>query len=235
MKKRVLYCGDGHLKSSGRYIYNLLSYLGFHPIYLPSHKLFAIPTSKPDVIILSDYPSARLNKTSQQWIMKRVHAGCSFLMLGGFGSYHGVDGMYQNTLLTTILPVVISSDDDRCHAYGGVTFGREWRSLTGNRIPSRINSPVFCGYNMFTPKPEARVILSVRHLDCPDKNFPLFVTGTFGKGKTGAYASDFSPHWCGGLVDWGGHRIAVKTPLTKPIEVGEHYITWFDTILRQIL
>ncbi len=51
---------------------------------------------------------------------------------------------------------------------------------------------------------------------------PLLVLGVFGQGKTAAFATDVAPHWVGGLVDWGNHRIT-QTVGDGFIEVGNHY------------
>lgn len=41
----------------------------------------------------------------------------------------------------------------------------------------------------------------------PVRSDPILVTGSYGIGRTAAYASDVAPHWCGGFVDWGTPRI----------------------------
>jgi uncharacterized membrane protein len=48
--------------------------------------------------------------------------------------------------------------------------------------------PYFLGYNRFTAKPDATVVLSVG-------DDPFLVVGSHGSGRVAAFASDCSPHW----------------------------------------
>jgi uncharacterized membrane protein len=60
--------------------------------------------------------------------------------------------------------------------------------------------PYLLGLNRLTAKSEAQVIATA-------DAWPLLVTGTYGSGRSLAWASDIGPHWCPQtFVDWSGYR-----------------------------
>jgi uncharacterized membrane protein len=95
-----------------------------------------------------------------------------------------------------------------------------------------------CGCNRVKAKKEATVVLTLRRLriekeklSLDRESLPFLVTGTYGKGRTGAVTTDFAPHWVGGLVDWGEERITAQAPGGRKIEVGNHYVSFVRNIL----
>ncbi|MFB0517458.1 MAG: glutamine amidotransferase, partial [Candidatus Neomarinimicrobiota bacterium] len=60
--------------------------------------------------------------------------------------------------------------------------------------------PVFTGYNRLKAKPNAEVIAKVQEF-----GDPFVVVGTYGKGKSMAFASDVAPHWGAGFMKWPGY------------------------------
>ena len=105
-------------------------------------------------------------------------------------SFSGFEGKarYGETAIEDILPVQIRGWDDRIEAPQGVI-----PSVVGNSdhpILSGISGqwPLFLGYNRLRAKAEGNLILQV-------DGDPFLVTGTYGKGRTLAFASDCSPHW----------------------------------------
>ena len=70
---------------------------------------------------------------------------------------------------------------------------------------------------------------------------PLLVTGSYGLGRTVAFASDVAPHWVGGMVDWGTPRRVTQTLCAGAfaelstdgfIEVGADYATFFRQLTQ---
>jgi uncharacterized membrane protein len=229
---RILYCGDGTLKSAARYLQGVLKYLG--------HRVFHVPSETPlrekqvdrpiDLIVLSDYPSARIENRIQKIMLKKIEQGTGFLMIGGYGCFHGKDGFYQNTDLADALPVYCASKDDRVQRPQGLVMVR--KSLEFAPDLDFAKSPVFVGYNRVHAKKDSRVILNLKPLtiQVPKIGFlkeehPLLVFGKYHLGKTAAFTTDIAPHWCGGFVDWGKTCV-----LGKNLELGHHYIRFVQCL-----
>ncbi|MDO5579604.1 MAG: glutamine amidotransferase [Planctomycetia bacterium] len=64
----------------------------------------------------------------------------------------------------------------------------------------------------------------------PVKRDPILVIGSYGKGRTAAYASDLAPHWSSGLIDWGQPRITEEIG-NDSIEVG----LWYSKFCRNLV
>jgi uncharacterized membrane protein len=223
---RILYCGDGTLKSAARYLYGVLQTLGHRVFHVPSEKQLREKDlgGNIDVLVLSDYPSARIDPRVQKIILKKIEQGMGFLMIGGYGCFHGKDGFYQNTDLADALPVYCESQDDRVHLPQGFVMVR--KSMDFAPDLDFAQSPVFVGYNRVRAKKESRIILNLKPLNIrtPKIGFlkeehPLLIFGKHRLGKTAAFTTDIAPHWCGGFVDWGEARV-----LGKNLELGDHYI-----------
>jgi uncharacterized membrane protein len=130
-----------------------------------------------------------------------VRAGGGFIMVGGYLSFAGFNGIarYHGTIIEEALPVTISPYDDRVEVVEGFRFevvdpehpvvaGLDWADA----------SFTMCGYNRVALKPEAQLI--ARHGDDP-----IIVTGSYGRGRTAIFASDFAPHWGGDFIRWPGY------------------------------
>ncbi len=63
------------------------------------------------------------------------------------------------------------------------------------------------------------------------ESVPLLVLGSFGQGRTAAFASDVAPHWVGGFVDWGSKRITQDID-EGAIEVGDAYARFFRNLVN---
>lgn len=118
-----------------------------------------------------------------------VKNGGSFAMIGGYMSFQGIDckGGYKNTAIEEILPVELYPTDDRSENPEGahivITQPNHplLRGITGEW-------PHFLGYNKLKAKNDATVIAE-------HDGHVFIATGTYGKGRTLAFASDFAPHW----------------------------------------
>lgn len=168
-----------------------------------------------DVVIFSDagynsmmfYPGLTppyeypLGPDRCQMVADFVARGGGFLMIGGYLSFAGFNGIarYHGTVIEEILPVSILPHDDRVEMVAGFRFeivdpehpivaGLDW---TGARF-------TLCGYNRLTLKPGAHLI--ARH-----GNDPIIAAGNYGSGRTAIFASDVAPHWAGDFVHWEGY------------------------------
>jgi uncharacterized membrane protein len=134
-------------------------------------------------------------------LQEYVWGGGGFGMLGGYMSFGGFEGKahYHRTPVEEILPVEIVPYDDRVETPEGIQpqiLDDDHPILADIAGPW----PALLGYNRFTAKPSGQVLL--RHGDDP-----LLVVGTYGTGRTLAYASDVSPHWGStDFVHWHHYR-----------------------------
>lgn len=168
-----------------------------------------------DVVIFSDvgynsmifYPglappySYPLGRDRCRMVADFVRNGGGFVMVGGYLSFAGFNGIarYHRTIIEEILPVAISPHDDRVEVVEGFRF-----EVIDLDHPAVIglnwNAAAFtmCGYNRVTLKADAHLI--ARHGDDP-----ILVTGSYGDGRTAAFATDFAPHWGGDFIHWTGY------------------------------
>ena len=240
----ILYCGDDSLKQSARYLHGVVDYLGFKITYVPSRRQLKSRDLRKEysLIIISDYPSKMISKESEELIPSEIAQGTRFLLIGGWGSFHGYDGNYQQTKLAKVLPVQCLSGDDRVNCMQGAVIipARQasllWKGLQFAR------GPLIGGYNKVKLKKGSRVLLTARDLqiDLPDlrlakKEYPLLVTGMYGFGSTAGYMSDLAPHWSGGLVDWGKKKIKIKSVSGHFMEVGQNYVLFVKTLVELVI
>lgn len=191
---------------------------GWRVTHLPAH---AIETHFPsteaeladyDLVVISDvgantfllsravFGRSEREANKLQQIRDYVLGGGGLLMVGGYLSFSGIDAKanYAPSPLGDILPVEVLETDDRAEhpegapvrvqapdhdALGGV--GTEWPSLLG--------------YNRTRDRAGAEVLVRVQ-------DDPLVAVGTAGKGRTGVFTSDMSPHWAPPpFMEWSGY------------------------------
>ncbi len=192
--------------------------------------------------IISDYPVNNITAGDFEMIVDSVRSGAGLLMIGGWESYHGLAGEYNNSPLAEVLPVEMLDRDDRVNAPQPYVLQKVIDHPILDGLPWG-RPPVIGGFNRITPKPDATEILSARQLEITaatdgeisvgvGETSPLLVTGTFGRGRTAALATDVAPHWVGTLVDWGDERLAAQGPGAEEIEVGNHYAKFFRQLVR---
>ncbi|MGI9252631.1 MAG: glutamine amidotransferase, partial [Thermomicrobiales bacterium] len=89
--------------------------------------------------------------------------------------------------------------DDRVERVEGFRFGID---DPGHPIVAGYDwegaSFTMCGYNKVLLKPDAQLVASI-------DGDPIIATGTFGKGRTAVFATDFAPHWGGDFIHWPGY------------------------------
>jgi len=127
-----------------------------------------------------------------------VERGGGFLMVGGYLSFAGLNGIarWGGTEIETLLPVSIARYDDRVEVVQGFRFelvqpdhpivaGLPWESADWT----------LCGYNKVALKPGATLVASYQ-------SDPLIACWEFKRGRSAVFASDFAPHWAGSFVHW---------------------------------
>lgn len=122
-------------------------------------------------------------------IAQYVEEGGAFGMMGGYMTFMGIEGKgkWHNTVIEEILPVTMMDGDDREEHPEGIVLEIDPKShsfLAG--MPEKW--PPLLGYNKLFAKKNADVVISW-HED------PMLVLGTYGKGRSFAWASDCAPHW----------------------------------------
>jgi uncharacterized membrane protein len=172
--------------------------------------------AKYDVVVLSDveqevlvlYPfdrftTAPMGPNRLVSIREFVRNGGGLIMVGGWESFTGRRGIgnWGNTPVEEALPVkCLDVNDDRHECPEGVhieTLIPNHPILGGIRWET---CPVFTGYNRIAAKSDAQVVARVKEF-----GDPFLVVGTFGKGKSAAFASDISPHWGAGFQKWNNY------------------------------
>lgn len=179
---------------------------GYEVDYIPNHLApDQFPTSKEklneyDCVILSDIGSNTLLlpndtftkglKTPNRCDLLRdyVNEGGSFLMVGGYMSFTGIDAKtrYGETAIKDILPVkCIDIDDRKEHPEGIVpVIVKEHEALKG--LPKEW--PHFLGYNRTLEISQGEILATIG-------DDPFIAIGDFGKGKSAVFTSDCAPHW----------------------------------------
>jgi uncharacterized membrane protein len=186
--------------------------------YLPGH---LVPGTFPgsadqlaayDAIVLSDIGANSLLLSPDTFerstvapnrlaaVERYVHDGGGLLMIGGYLSFAGIDGKarYHGTPVEQALPVEISVNDDRTEAPQGA---QPEVSTPGHPVLAGLPEawPVVLGYNRLSAKPGTEVVVRVGA-------DPLLVLGSYGDGRSAAFASDCAPHWCPPIfMDWPGY------------------------------
>lgn len=130
-------------------------------------------------------------------VREYVGDGGSFGMIGGYSTFQGYEakGNYKDTPIEEILPVTLLSRDDRVEVPEGADLICDpSRHEILNGFPEKW--PYILGYNRLIPKPDADVILTF-------EKDPIIALGTYGQGRTMAYATDCTAHWAPkDMTDW---------------------------------
>ena len=161
-------------------------------------------------------------------------------MFGGWESFYGRLGEYHRSPLAEVLPIIMQDKDDRRNFSQPVMVQRYQEHPVLEGLPW--HSPPFVGgFNQFTPKPDAEILLEAVRFNVrldeaavftPLERFPLLVVGKYGKGNVAALATDVAPHWVGGWVDWGTERITQQTTGASFIEAGANYMKFFAQLVQ---
>lgn len=164
-----------------------------------------------DAVVLSDigadslllhpdtFERGRRTPNRLRLLQEYVRAGHGFLMCGGYLSFQGWHGRarYHGTPVEELLPVRLEAGDDREEIPEGVRA----RVVAEHPVTAGLPThwPYLLGLNRLQPKEGATVLATAGA-------HPLLVAGTYGRGRTLAWASDIGPHWCPqGFVAFTGY------------------------------
>jgi putative glutamine amidotransferase len=246
--KRILYAGDTSLGGAAAYLAGILTRAGLAFDYVADDEPLSshLAESEPSLYIISDYPVKNIAPADFATLVAAVRGGVGLLMIGGWESFHGIEGEYPGTPLAEVLPVEMQSTDDRVNSAQPCLVERVADHVIVDGLPFD-RPPGIGGYNRVTAKPGAETILAARHVAVaaeqggdgavsyvftPGEAAPLLVLGLFGNGRTAALATDVAPHWVGGFVDWGDARVTAQAPGAGDIEVGSWYAEFFTRLVR---
>ncbi len=258
---RILYLGDTSLNSAAAYLAGLMTWAGLPFDYIPSDERLELEVTSRgySLFIISDYLSAFADPAALQSIRDQVGRGAGLLMIGGWESFHGAGGDWDQTCLAESLPVNIASTDDRVNFDQPALLtlpaspADHHHPIVGN-LPWTSRPPTIGGLNRITSKPDTQVLLQVNQYaiacdpkapqsNSPDSSplswslvetFPALTIGHYRLGRTAAFAPDVAPHWVGGFVDWGlpgQPRVFAQAPAAGAIEVGSLYAQFWKQLL----
>ena len=242
----ILYLGDSCLTGAAGYLAGVMSAAGWEFEYGSSaHRATKEQCqSSRKLFVLSDYPAQLLDAEGQQAVVRQVEQGAGLLMIGGWESFHGTGGNWDGTPVGGMLPVEISTTDDRFNFDQPALLQACQPHPVLADLPWDTRPPGIGGLNRFQPKADSQVLLQAQafavHLQghqfhfTPGPLHPVLVVGKFGQGRTAAFATDVAPHWVGGLVDWGASRVKAQAPGAEEIEVGAYYAQFFQNLLRWV-
>lgn len=247
MSAPILYLGDTSRDTAAAYLLSLLTHWGWECEYLPSDQRLtgAVLDREHSLIVLSDYPAAKVAGDLMQRVVAQVAEGTGLLMIGGWESYHGLGGDWDGTAVAEVLPVIMQSVDDRQNCDHPVLV----RCVVGHPIvdglPWEKRPPLIGGFNRVTVKPEGTMLLEAVHFDANAESGqfeftqqasedPLLVVGQHGRGRTAAFMTDVAPHWVGPLVDWGPDRVSARLDDVVAVEVGNLYASFLQQLVSWV-
>lgn len=190
-----------------RYIKPVLSEGDFTFDHMPCHRVSCdFPDSadglkKYDAIIISDvgantfllpvetFLQCKKTPNKLQILKDYVLDGGGLCMAGGYMSFMGIEGKgkYHDSILEQVLPVNFQCCDDRMEHPEGLEVSIDPDSHPiFHGLPEKLEG--ILGYNKASAKPGAQVLASI-------EGDPFLAVGTFGKGRSIAYATDIAPHW----------------------------------------
>ncbi len=188
--------------------------------HLPSHLVESeFPKTKEelaeyDVVMISDcgantfnlpmstFIQLKQNQNKLQMLQEYVRAGGALVMIGGYLTFQGIEakGAYKNTYVEETLPISLLHGDDRMERCQGVYPKVELPDHPVLKGVPKENWPCVLGYNYLIAKENTDTIVSV-------EGNPMIVLGTYGKGRTCAYATDCAPHWSPiEFCTWEGYK-----------------------------
>lgn len=229
---KILYAGDSEIGGPADYLFGILKHINARVTHIPPSKKLSPSLFKTrfDAIILSDFSKANTLQAAERAIVSQVDDGTGLLMVGGWGSFSGPFGKWRGSAIERILPVNCLAKDDRMNFPGGAWIIKRKAHLMFRAVNFK-NPPVICGLNQVRPKRGARVILTARRI-VDRREFPLLVIDSDPTRRIAAFTTDFAPHWCGGLVDWGNKHLKLHIKDEVLVEVGDRYIRFVSSLIK---
>jgi len=179
-----------------------------------------------DVVVLSDIGANSFLLPPETWLQGQsrpnrlqviadwVRGGGGLLMAGGYLSFSGFEAKahFHGTPVEDVLPVIVSTVDDRVEAPQGA---KPAVVAENHGVVRGVSSPwpELLGYNRVELKAGAELVASV-------DGDVLIATQEFGEGRAAVWTSDIGPHWCpetfvqwenfpllmGNLINWLAKR-----------------------------
>ncbi len=237
-RMNVLYCGDSHEGGPANYLLGILNYIHADVTHIPPGVQLdpAIFNQRFDAIILSDYGRVCVSSKAEEKIVYQVLSGTGLLMVGGWGSFAGPFGNWSGSEIEKLLPVNCLKKDDRHNLGSGLYVFKK----KNHPIVKSVNfkqAPVIIGFNEVKPKKGADIVLTVKAFlpaekSYSKKEYPLLVVSQNSEIRTAAFTTDFAPHWCGGLVDWGSKRLKLSVNKAIQIEIGDQYVRFVSQVIQ---
>ena len=191
---------------------------GWEVDHLPSHTIeTAFPADLDalgdyDLVVISDvgantfllsravFNTSRTEPNRLGLIREYVLGGGGLLMVGGYLSFSGIDAKaaYARSPIGDLLPVEVLEVDDRAEHPEGAAV-----KVTRPEHPAlggvEGDWPDLLGFNRTAPKEGAEVLAEVN-------GYPLVAVAEAGRGRTGVFTSDMSPHWAPPpFMEWTGY------------------------------
>lgn len=244
MPHHILYLGDTTLTTAASYLAGCLQANGWNFAYLPSSEPLTedLLHAELKLVILSDYPAAQLSTAVQSKLVERVQGGTNLLMIGGWESFHGLGGDWNQSLVADLLPVEIGVEDDRQNCDSPVFLRAQGEHPITAELPWDARPPLIGGYNRVTAKPGSKTLLTAERYQAavsgngyqltPRSSDPLLVIAEEGTSRRTALMTDLAPHWVGPFVDWGTGRVAARADGTEGVEVGDLYFQFVTQLIR---
>ena len=162
MSDKILYLGDTAIDQAASYLAGIMTHYGFEFDYVDSSTRFSDSLLDNDykLMIISDYPAANFTAEQMQAIADKTKSGMSLLMIGGWESFTGLGGDYNNTPIADVLPVTMKDSDDRVNFSGPCLVIKQTDHEILDSLPFENDIPAIGGLNEFIPKPDADVLLS---------------------------------------------------------------------------
>ncbi len=247
MNRKILYMGDTMLNRQAGYLAGIMTLYDIDYDYIPSDSCFnsTLLEENYGAMIISDYPASNFAQEHLDEIALRVSKGMGIIMIGGWESFVGSGGNYNETILSNVLPVSMKSTDDRYNTSNPCIVIKENDHKIVDSLTLSKAVPTIAGLNEVRVRPGAELLLSayeyiVNHSAGEiswelHKKHPLLVIGSYGLGRTAAFTSDVAPHWSGSLVDWGSKRISAMAAGGERVEIGNRYAEFFCNIIKWLL
>ncbi|MDO4586274.1 MAG: glutamine amidotransferase [Planctomycetia bacterium] len=181
--EKVCYLGDDSIDRAAIYLAGIMTHYGIDFDHIDSDKSPSdhFTDQNYSLYIISDYPSKMFRNGQMEHIAQSVEKeGSGLLMLGGWESFHGRLGEYQDSPLVPVLPVqMLNSDDRRNFSLPLIVRPSKQHPILGD-LPWQ-NPSAVGGINEFCAKKGAQIILEgiafdIRILDenvvdCSESNF----------------------------------------------------------------
>ncbi len=163
-------------------------------------------------LILSDIGANTLLLSNTTWkfakpavnrlklIAEYVRGGGGLVMVGGYLTFMGIEGKgaWRNTPVEAVLPVEMLPYDDRVEHPEAIAPDTR---MAAHAVLAGVDGawPALLGHNRVIARTDAEVIATIGE-------DPLLVVGKAGSGRSVAFTSDCSPHWCPNeFIEWSGY------------------------------